>query len=45
MDLNALKEKVALSNKAWDLGMKGLTKHGLAKVTKTETNLVVDLVE
>lgn len=45
MDLIALKERAALSNKAWDLGMKGLTKHGLAKVTKTETSLTVDLVE
>lgn len=44
MELAVLKERAALSNKAWDLGMKGLTKHGLAKVTKTETSLLVDLV-
>lgn len=45
MDLAVLKEKTALSNKAWDLGMKGLTKHGLAKVVKTDTALIVNLVE
>jgi lysyl-tRNA synthetase class 2 len=45
MDLNVLKEKTALSNKAWDNGIKGLTKSGLAKVTKTDDALIVDLVE
>lgn len=45
MNLNALKEKSALSNKAWDTGIKGLTKSGLAKVTKTDDNLIVDLLE
>ena len=45
MELVALKERSALSNKAWDTGIKGLTKSGLAKVTKTETSLIVDLVE
>lgn len=45
MDLVVLKERVALSNKAWDLGMKGLAKHGLAKVTKTDSALTVSLVE
>lgn len=45
MDLVLLKEKCALSNKAWDLGMKGLTKQGLAKVTKTENALTVSLVD
>jgi len=44
MELNALKEKTALSNKAWDTGIKGLTKSGLAKVTKTDDVLIVDLV-
>ncbi|MEQ8624992.1 MAG: lysine--tRNA ligase [Vicingaceae bacterium] len=32
IELSALKEKVGLSNKQWDKGMKGLNKHGLAKV-------------
>ncbi|MAC96326.1 MAG: lysine--tRNA ligase [Flavobacteriales bacterium] len=32
MELNELKEKSGLSNKQWDKGMKGLNKHGLAKV-------------
>jgi len=32
MELGALKEKVGLSNKQWDKGMKGLNKHGLSKV-------------
>jgi len=45
MDLVVLKERVALSNKAWDLGMKGLAKHGLAKVTKTNEALTVSLIE
>ncbi|MBK7131008.1 MAG: lysine--tRNA ligase [Crocinitomicaceae bacterium] len=45
MDLAQLKEKCALSNKAWDLGMKGLTKQGLAKVVKTDNSLTVSLVD
>jgi lysyl-tRNA synthetase, class II len=43
MDLMALKAKVDLSNKAWDKGMKALTKMGLVKVTKTDDNLIVDI--
>lgn len=45
MDLNELKTQAGLSNKQWDKSMKGLAKHGLTKVTKTEDSLVVDLVE
>ncbi len=45
MDLSILKEQVGLSNKQWDKGMKGLSKHGLTKVTKTDDSLIVDLVE
>jgi lysyl-tRNA synthetase class 2 len=45
MDLNALKEAAGLSNKQWDKSIKGLAKHGLTKVTKTEDALIVDLVE
>jgi lysyl-tRNA synthetase class 2 len=44
MDLNALKTQANLSNKQWDVSIKGLTKHGLLKVTKVEDNLTVDLV-
>ncbi len=44
MDLNELKEKAGLSNKQWDKGIKGLTKQNIAKVTKTEDALTVDLV-
>jgi len=44
MDLNALKEQVGLSNKQWDKGIKGLSKHGLTKVTKTDTSLLVEVV-
>jgi len=43
MDLNALKEQVGLSNKQWDVAMKGLAKHGLTKVTKTDDSLLVEL--
>ena len=45
MDLNALKEAVGLSNKQWDKGIKGLAKHGLTKVSKTEDALTITLVE
>jgi lysyl-tRNA synthetase class 2 len=45
MDLSALKEAAGLSNKQWDKGIKGLGKHGLTKVTKTDDALTVDLVE
>jgi lysyl-tRNA synthetase class 2 len=44
MDLNALKTQANLSNKQWDVSIKGLTKHGLLKVTKVDDNLTVDLV-
>lgn len=45
MDLNALKTAANLSNKQWDVSIKGLTKNGLLKVTKTDDALLVDLVE
>jgi lysyl-tRNA synthetase class 2 len=44
MDLNILKEQSGLSNKQWDKGIKGLTKHGLSKVTKTDDALLVEFV-
>ncbi len=40
-----LKNASGLSNKAWDKGMKGLSKLGLAKVTKTEEDLMVEIAE
>ena len=45
MNLSDLKSQSGLSNKGWDKGMKGLAKHGLTKVTKTEDNLIVELQE
>ena len=44
MDLNLLKAKAGLSNKQWDVAVKGLAKHGLTKVTKTNEDLVIGLV-
>ena len=42
--LSVLKDAVGLSNKQWDKGIKGLTKHGLTKVTKTDDSLIVAVV-
>jgi lysyl-tRNA synthetase class 2 len=44
MDLNALKEQTGLSNKKWDMAIKGLTKNKLARVEKTEEGLLVSLL-
>jgi len=44
MDLNALKSKSGLSNKGWDKGIKGLGKHGLTKVEKTDDGLFVEII-
>jgi lysyl-tRNA synthetase, class II len=44
MDLNVLKTAAGLSNKQWDKGIKGLGKHGLTKVTKTDDSLMVEVV-
>ncbi len=41
--LNELKEQSGLSNKKWDKTIKGLTKHGVAKVEKTEEGLLVNM--
>ena len=43
MDLNELKSQSGLSNKGWDKGIKGLGKHGLTKVEKTDEGLFVEL--
>jgi lysyl-tRNA synthetase class 2 len=44
VDLNELKAQAGLSNKKWDLALKGLRKHNLAKVEKTDEGLFVNLV-
>mgnify|MGYP001828590704 CR=1 FL=1 len=44
MDLDVLKTQSGLSNKGWDKGLKGLAKHGLTKVEKTDDGLFVELV-
>ena len=41
MNLVDLKVASGLSNKAWDKGIKGLSKLGLTKVTKLDDNLIV----
>jgi len=43
MNLTDLKTQSGLSNKGWDKGIKGLSKHGLTKVTKTDNSLIVEL--
>jgi len=45
INLIDLKAQSGLSNKGWDKGIKGLTKHGLTKVTKTDDVLIVELQE
>lgn len=44
MDLNVLKEQAGLSNKQWDVSVKGLAKHGLTKVHKSEDQLIIELI-
>jgi lysyl-tRNA synthetase class 2 len=44
MLLNDLKVQSGLSNKKWDKTIKGLTKHGIAKVSKTDDGLFVEVV-
>jgi lysyl-tRNA synthetase class 2 len=44
IDLNELKNLSGLSNKKWDKTIKGLTKKEVAKVTKTEDGLFVEVV-
>jgi len=43
MPLIELKDLAALSNKAWDKGIKGLTAHGLVKVAKEGETLLCSL--
>lgn len=44
MELAALKTKADLSNKAWDKGIKGITKQQLAKIYKEEDVLFVEIL-
>ena len=44
VDLNELKAQTGLSNKKWDTAIKGLRKHNLATVEKTDAGLLVSLV-
>jgi len=44
IDLIDLKSQSGLSNKKWDKTIKGLTKHKLAAVTKTDEGLFVEVV-
>ena len=44
MELGALKEQAGLSNKQWDKSIKGLTKAGVAKVSKTDEGLFAEAV-
>ena len=44
IDLNDLKSQSGLSNKKWDKTIKGLTKINLAKVSKTDDGLFVEIV-
>jgi lysyl-tRNA synthetase class 2 len=41
--LSSLKEQTGLSNKKWDVSLKGLSKKGLTKVEKNEEGLWVNL--
>lgn len=44
IELPELKSQSGLSNKKWDKTIKGLTKNNLAKVSKTEDGLFVELI-
>ena len=43
MSLEDLKASAGLSNKGWDVGIKGLSKLGLVKVIKTDDSLICEL--
>jgi lysyl-tRNA synthetase, class II len=44
VDLNELKGQTGLSNKKWDIAIKGLRSHNRVKVEKTDEGLFVELV-
>ena len=45
IELVELKSQSGLSNKKWDKTIKGLTKHNIVKVSKTEEGLFVELID
>ena len=45
MELDTLKTKSDLSNKAWDKGIKGITKQQLAKIYKEDDVLLVEFIK
>ena len=45
MELDTLKTKSDLSNKAWDKGIKGITKQQLAKIYKEDGVLYVEILK
>ncbi len=44
LELSELKSQSGLSNKKWDKTIKGLTKNNLAKVSKTDNGLFVEII-
>ena len=44
IEISELKELAGLSGKGWDKGIKGLSKHGVAKVEKTEAGVFVRVI-
>ncbi len=44
IELSTLKTQSGLSNKKWDKTIKSLTKNGIAKVSKTDDGLIVEVV-
>lgn len=45
IDLNNLKTQTGFSGKQWDVSLKNLTKHGLARVEKTADGLFLELIK
>ena len=45
MQLSNLKTQTELSNKGWDKAMKSLTKQGLVKVSKIDSELIVEFLD
>src|SRR6218665_1146211 len=44
-DLHRLKDRLAFSNKKWDVSVKALVKYGLAEVIKNDSGLIIKLKE
>jgi lysyl-tRNA synthetase class 2 len=45
MDLNALRDLSALSNKQWDKTVKGLRGHGLVNIEKVDEQLTISIID